>query len=330
LSEIPLEALGRALVVFAAVMATSGALLIAERRVAAFMQYRLGPNRVGPFGLLQPLADTLKFFFKESPVPAGADPILFRLAPVLAALPSLVTFCVIPLAPPSPGGERPFVAADLEVGGLFVLAVSSLSVLGILLAAWSSNNKYGLLGGLRASAQLVSYEIALVLSVLAILASCGSLRLWDVVLAQDGLWNAARQPVAFAAFVVAAFAETNRHPFDFAECEPELVAGYHTEYGGTRFMLFYVGEYAAMTTMAGLGTTLFLGGPDVPFLALEKTPFLLGLASFAAKTAAFLFLYIWVRWTLPRLTFDRLMRFGWKVLLPATLANLVVTGLLAG
>lgn len=312
--------------VFAGVLTVAGGMVFAERKVSAWMQYRIGPNRVGPWGLLQTLADMIKMLFKEAPIPDGANRVFFRLAPLFAAVPALLTFAVVPLGPPARPGGRPLGAADVEVGALFVLAVGSLSVYGILLAGWASNNKYSLLGGLRASAQLVSYEIALVLTVTAVLASAGSLRLYDVARSQDAVWNILRQPLAFALFTVCAFAETNRHPFDFAECEPELVAGYHAEYAASRFMLFFVGEYCTMITMAGMATTLFLGGPDVPFLRLEETPPWAGLLSFAAKTAAFLFLYLWVRWTLPRLTYDRLMRFGWKAMLPASLANLVATG----
>jgi NADH-quinone oxidoreductase subunit H len=315
-----------ALLVFVGVMAVAGGLTLAERKVSAWMQYRVGPNRVGPWGLLQPLADVLKFFFKESTVPEGAHPAFFRLAPALAALPALLAFAAVPVSTPLAPGGRPLGAADLDIGALYVLAVGSLGVYGILIGGWASNNKYSILGGLRAAAQLVSYELALVLTLIAVLASAGTLRLYGVVLAQDAVWNVFTQPVAFALFLVCAFAETNRHPFDFAECEPELVAGYHAEYGATRFMLFYVGEYAAMVTMAGLGTTLFLGGPDVPFVRLADLPWWAGLLSFSAKTGAFLFFYLWVRWTLPRLTYDRLMAFGWKRMLPVSLLNLVATG----
>ena len=314
------------LLVFIGAMSVAGAMTLAERKVSAWMQYRIGPNRAGPWGLLQPLADVAKFFFKESSIPAGANPTFFRLAPLLAAIPALLTFAVVPVSTPLSPGGKPLGAADVEIGALYVLAVGSLSVYGILIGGWASNNKYSLLGGLRAGAQLVSYELALVLTLIAVLASAGSLRLYDVVLAQDSVWNVLTQPVAFALFLVCAFAETNRHPFDFAECEPELVAGYHTEYGATRFMLFYVGEYVAMVTMAGLGTTLFLGGPDVPGVALADLPWWAGLISFSVKTGSFLFLYLWVRWSLPRLTYDRLMAFGWKRMLPVSLANLLATG----
>jgi NADH-quinone oxidoreductase subunit H len=324
-----LVAVLKAVVVFGGLLTTGAILSLAERKVSAWMQYRIGPNRVGPFGLLQPLADGVKFIFKEEVVPAGANRILFRLAPALAALPAMMTIAVIPFA-----GEvvlfgrsyGPLSVADLDIGILYLLAIGSLGVYGVILGGWASNSKYSILGSLRASAQMISYELTLILAVLAVIALAGSLDLRRISEAQAsvGAWHVWRQPLAFVLFVIATFAETNRHPFDFAESEPELVGGFHTEYSGMRFALFFLGEYMAMTVMACLTTTLFLGGPSVPFL--PHAHWTLGLLAFLAKAACFLFLFLWVRWTLPRFRFDQLMRLGWKVALPLALLNLVATG----
>ena len=318
--------------IYGGLLATAALMTLAERKVSAWMQYRVGPNRVGPGGLLQPLADGIKFIFKEEVIPDGANKTLFRLAPVLAALPAMMTVAVIPF-----GGEVEMFGvrtnlsiADLDVGVLYLLAVSGLGVYGVILGGWVSNSKYSLLGGLRASAQMISYELTLILSVLSVIVLAGSLDLRVVVARQAdvadwNLWNlAAPQLLGFVLFVIATFAETNRHPFDFAECEPELVGGFHTEYSSMKFALFFLGEYCAMTVMASLTTTLFLGGPSVPFW--PDAPWWVGLGAFLAKTSVFLFLFIWVRWTLPRFRFDQLMRLGWKVLLPLSLFNLLYTG----
>jgi NADH-quinone oxidoreductase subunit H len=319
----------KAAVILGGLLGTAALMSLAERKVSAWMQYRVGPNRVGPFGLLQPLADGVKFLFKEEVVPAGANPVLFRLAPIAAALPAMLTIAVIPFA-----GEVVILGkdygrlsiADLDVGILYLLAIGSMSVYGVILGGWASNSKYSLLGGLRASAQMISYELTLILTILAVIVLAGSLDLRRIAEAQAtvGAWNVWRQPLAFLLFVVATFAETNRHPFDFAECEPELVGGFHTEYSAMKFALFFLGEYAAMTVMACLTTTLFLGGPSVPFV--PHAPWALGFVAFLAKTSVFLFLFLWVRWSLPRFRFDQLMRLGWKVMLPLALLNLVVTG----
>jgi NADH-quinone oxidoreductase subunit H len=319
----------KAVVVFGGLLSTAALMSLAERKVSAWMQYRVGPNRVGPFGLLQPLADGVKFIFKEEVVPAGANPILFRLAPALAALPAMMTIAVIPFAGDVVlGGTNygPLSVADLDIGILYLLAISSLGVYGIILGGWSSNSKYSLLGALRASAQMISYELTLILTILAVIVLAGSLDLREIAESQStvGSWHVWRQPLAFVLFVIATFAETNRHPFDFAESEPELVGGFHTEYSAMRFALFFLGEYMAMTVMACLTTTLFLGGPSVPFA--PDAHWTLGLAAFLAKAAIFLFLFLWVRWTLPRFRFDQLMRLGWKVFLPLALLNLVATG----
>jgi NADH-quinone oxidoreductase subunit H len=324
-----LVTLVKAAVILGGLLATAGLMSLVERKVSAWMQYRIGPNRVGPFGLLQPLADGVKFLFKEEVVPAGANPVLFRLAPIAAALPAMLTIAVIPFA-----GDVVILGkdygrlsiADLDVGILYLLAIGSMSVYGVILGGWASNSKYSLLGGLRASAQMISYELTLILSILAVIVLAGSLDLRKIAEAQAtvGQWHVWRQPLAFLLFVVATFAETNRHPFDFAECEPELVGGFHTEYSAMKFALFFLGEYAAMTVMACLTVTLFLGGASVPFV--PDAPWALGFVAFLAKTSVFLFLFVWVRWSLPRFRFDQLMRLGWKVLLPLALLNLVVTG----
>jgi len=328
LSDLLVVAL-KTVIVFGGLVSTAAVMSLAERKVSAWMQYRIGPNRVGPFGLLQPLADGVKFIFKEEVVPAGANKILFRLAPALAALPAMMTIAVIPFA-----GEVVLFGksygrlsvADLDIGILYLLSIGSLGVYGVILGGWASNSKYSLLGALRASAQMISYELTLILSILAVIVLAGSLDLRAISESQAtiGQWHVWRQPLAFFLFVVATFAETNRHPFDFAESEPELVGGFHTEYSSMRFALFFLGEYMAMTVMACLTTTLFLGGPSVPFL--PHAHWALGFAAFLAKAACFLFLFLWVRWTLPRFRFDQLMRLGWKVALPLALVNLIATG----
>lgn len=326
---LPLVWLLKSAAIFGGLLGTAAGMTLAERKVSAWIQYRHGPNRVGPWGVLQPIADLVKFIFKEEVAPDGANRWMFRLAPLLAAMPAMLTVAVIPF-----GGKvaeldgKPiyFSVTDLDVGILYVLAIGSLSVYGVILGGWSSNSKYSLLGGLRASAQMVSYELGMILAIVPVIALSGSLDLRAIVDVQDhGVWFVLYQPLAFLIFVVASFAETNRHPFDFAECEPELVGGFHTEYSAMRFALFFLGEYCAMIVMASLVTTLFLGGPSVPFW--PEAPFLIGLGAFALKAGFFLFLFIWVRWTLPRFRFDQLMDLGWKVMLPLALLNLLVTGL---
>jgi NADH-quinone oxidoreductase subunit H len=319
----------KAAIIYGGLLATAGAMTLAERKVSAWMQYRIGPNRVGPWGLLQPVADGIKFLTKEDVVPDGANRLLFRLAPALAAMPAMLTVAVIPFGGRVElfGVSTELSITDLDIGILYVLAIGGLGVYGVILGGWASNSKYSLLGGLRASAQMISYELSLILSILAVIALTGSLDLRQIAEAQPtvGSWLVWRQPLAFLLFVIATFAETNRHPFDFAECEPELVGGFHTEYSSMKFALFFLGEYSAMVVMACLTTTLFLGAFSVPFV--PDAHWALGLAAFLAKTAFFLFLFLWVRWTLPRFRFDQLMRLGWKVMLPFALLNLFVTGL---
>jgi NADH-quinone oxidoreductase subunit H len=305
---------------------------LVERKVSAWMQYRHGPNRVGPWGLLQPLADGVKFIFKEVVIPYGANKPLYLLAPALAAVPAMMTIAVIPFAGDVTLFGRnwgPLAVADIDVGILFLLAVGSMSVYGVILAGWASNSKYSLLGGLRASAQMISYELSLILAILAVVAMAGSINLREIVelQARNGSmvdWNFWKQPLACFLLVVASFAETNRHPFDFAECEPELVAGFNTEYSAMKWAIFFIGEYSAMTVMSSLNVVLFWGGWSVP--GWSAAPWYVGFAAFLAKVSVFLFLFVWVRWTLPRFRFDQLMRLGWKVMLPLALLNLLVTG----
>ena len=331
-----IAALVKILVFVHVALLLSAYMSLVERKVSAWMQDRIGPNRVGPAGLLQPIADGVKFLFKEQVIPGSVDRTLYVLAPAIALVPSFLVMAVIPFGPPMVFGERTvsLAIADLDVGILFVFAISSLSVYGITLAGWSSKSKYPLLGGVRSSAQMISYEICLGLSVVGVFMLTGSLRLTDVVTYQaDGVWNLVTQPIGFLVFVVAAFAETNRLPFDLPEAETELVAGYHTEYSGMKFAMFFLGEYTAMFVFSCLVAVLFLGGWDIPFVSqaalstLGNWGALLGFLSFMVKALAFLFFYVWVRWTIPRFRFDQLMQLGWKVLLPLGLAQIVLTGL---
>ncbi len=322
-------------VVFTAILVGVALLTLAERRICAWMQDRLGPNRVGPQGLLQPAADGLKNLMKEETLPAQADRVLFMLAPAMSFVPALLTFAVIPFATPlpTPWGEVDMVVANLPVGFLYILAFGSLGVYGLVLAGWSSNNKYSLLGGLRASAQMISYEIAMGMSTVAVLLLAGNVTLTDVIAKQSPslfTWNVFPLALAYFIFTVAAFAETNRLPFDLPEAEAELIAGYHTEYSAMKFSMFYIAEYANMVTASALMTTLFFGGWDIPFTTWDNTPpwtllkTILTLAMFSSKVSVFLFLYIWVRWTLPRFRYDQLMALGWRVMLPLALGYLTV------
>ena len=323
----------KVLVVFAGTMLTVLIMIYAERRVSAFIQGRLGPNRVGPKGIFQPLADGIKFLMKEDIIPAGVDKPIFILAPAILLIPALMTFAVIPFGSDITlfGRQIPLQVADVNVGILYILALTSIGVYGIVLAGWSSNSKYSLLGGLRSSAQLISYELAMGLAVVSIILLSGSLKLNDIVGDQQGhflSWNVFKQPLAFLIFLVAVYAETNRLPFDLSEAEQELVGGYHTEYSSMKFAMFFMAEYANMITAAALTITLFFGGWDVPFVneaALGLWGAMLSVTSFILKMGFFLFLFIWVRWTFPRFRYDQLMRLGWKVMLPLALFNIFLT-----
>jgi NADH-quinone oxidoreductase subunit H len=331
--------------VFAALMVAVIMKIWAERRLAGFMQDRLGPNRVGPAGLLQAIADGLKNIMKEETFPTQADRVLFLLAPVMSFVPALLLFAVIPFAAPLPvsfdftlpllgqfvhDGAMPMMVADLPIGFLLILAISSLGVYGIVLAGWSSNSKYAFLGGLRASAQMISYEVALGMSVVTVLILAGNVTLADVIMVQQqSVWFVVALTLGFVLFMVSALAETNRLPFDLPEAEAELVAGYHTEYSSMKFAFFFIAEYAALITWSALIATLFFGGWDVPFTAWDEGEpsvlrTLVTLAAFSAKTLFFIFTYIWIRWTLPRFRYDQLMSLGWKFMLPTALGYILL------
>ena len=324
-----------------------------ERRGSALIQDRPGPNRVGPFGLLQSFADALKFILKEDIIPARAHKWLYTLAPAFGLLPAVTTIAVVPWGRPFILEERTVfgrkifeggrlfepIVADVGVGILVIFALASLGVYGIVTAGWASNNKYSMFGAIRASAQMISYELSLTLAAVAALLVAGSLKLTDVVWMQTGYfvlfdtikipaWNVFSPAMwlSFVIFTVSGFAETNRLPFDFAEAEAELVAGYHTEYSSMKFALFFMAEYMAMATMSALIATLFLGGWDIPYYNEPATflGFLLSALFFTAKVAFLLFVFVWVRWTIPRLKYDILMRLGWKVFLPLALVNIVL------
>jgi len=322
-------------VVFNALIIASAILVYAERKIMGFMQQRYGPYLVGPHGVMQPFADIIKLVFKEELRPKGADKWLFTLAPVLAVLTAFVAFSTVPF-----GAETTLFGlldtpiklgvSDVNVGVLVVFAVTSMGVYGIVLAGWASNSKYSLFGGLRASAQMISYELSYATSLAAVILLAGSLSLREVVDSQAGTWSGFiphwyifLQPIGFIIYVIAGIAETNRAPFDFPEAEQELVAGFNTEYSSVRFALFPQAEYINMVTMSAVATDLYLGGWHFPGI-----PVWLGVLVFIAKIAAFLFFYIWMRWTLPRYRYDQLMYFGWKWLLPASVINLLVTSAL--
>ena len=322
---IVIEALIKSALIAFVLLTAFAYLTFAERKIAALMQVRKGPNRVGPWGLLQPAADGIKLIFKEEVMPAGADKVLFFLAPILTMIPAIVIVAVIPIGPDVElfGSSVRLGITDLNVGLLYILAIASVAVYGIVLAGWSSANKYALLGGLRASAQMISYEIALGLSIIGPIMLAGTLSLQGIVQAQQSsTWYVLWQPLGAMIFLIAGLAELNRAPFDMPEAEQELTAGYFTEYSGMKFSLFFMGEYIKMVAVSAIATTLFFGGYLGPFV--DKLPWL-GILYFAIKTAGFLFLMIWIRLTLPRLRYDQLMAFGCKVLLPLALFNVVIT-----
>jgi NADH-quinone oxidoreductase subunit H len=320
------------LVVFMALQLSAAVAVLMERKVAAFIQQRLGPYRTGPWGVLQPIADVVKLLFKENLRPRAADHFVFLLAPVISAAAAITAFAVVPFGAPTDffgllPEPIPLKVADVNVGILALFAVTSLGVYGVVLAGWSSNSKYSLLGGLRSSAQMISYELAYGLSLASVLLLGNSLSLTEVVDAQAGYWFGVipkwfvfLQPVAFIVFMIAGTAETNRAPFDFPEAEQELVAGYHTEYSSMAFALFFLAEYINMVVVSGVAASLFLGGWHGPLL-----PEWLGWIWFLVKVFGLLFFYIWMRWTLPRYRYDQLMHFGWKYLLPIAVANLFAT-----
>jgi NADH-quinone oxidoreductase subunit H len=314
-----------------------------ERKVVAHIQSRWGPHRVGPHGLLQPMADGIKFLFKEDIMPIEADRLIYLLAPFLAFTLAFLSFAVVPFGESFQVGSHvvSLQVTNLDVGLLFIFAVTSLGVYSIALAGWSSNSKYPLFGGLRSSAQMISYELSLGLAVIGVIMFSGTLNLRDIVLAQQGTWhmhgaetyiphwNIFAQPLGFLVYFTAAIAETNRVPFDLPEGETELVAGFHTEYSSLKFAMFFMSEYANMITVSCIATLLFFGGWSGPTFGITSAALLalLSVFWFAAKVFLFLFFYIWMRGTLPRFRYDQLMAFGWKVLLPAAFANILATGL---
>jgi NADH-quinone oxidoreductase subunit H len=339
--------------VFGGVMLVVALTTLVERRVAGFIQDRYGPNRVGWFGILQPAADGLKNFLKEETMPAAAAQPYFLLGPIISLAPALVTFAVVPFAAPlpTPWGVVEMIVADVPIGILYILALSSLGVYGVVMGGWASNNKFSFLGGLRASAQMVSYEVALGLSVVVVIIMAGNVTLTEMVWQQQQLnfWFAFPISLAFILFVISAFAETNRMPFDMPEAESELVGGFHTEYSGMKYAMYPMAEYSHMLTSSALMATLFFGGWDIPFwtgddaflfqgewirgFAANGAPLAAELAwwktlftflVFGAKTYFFMIVYIWVRWTVPRFRYDQIMQLGWKVMLPTALAYVMV------
>ncbi|MCH9022112.1 MAG: NADH-quinone oxidoreductase subunit NuoH [Planctomycetes bacterium] len=316
------------------ILGTVPIMLLMERKVSGWIQDRIGPNRAGPRGILQPLADGIKLLFKEDFTPAGVDKVLFVLAPCLAMLLAICAMAVIPFAGDLTVGDKviPMQIARVDIGLLYVLGIGSLAVYGVVLGGWASNSKYAFLGGLRAAAQMLSYEVPLGLAVLSIVVLNGSLGLEKIVDQQiAGVWNIFLQPVTFVIFLVCVFAETNRLPFDLAECEQELVAGYHTEYSSMKFAMFFLGEYAHVIVASSMIVVLFFGGWHVPGMAVGPTGIggmLLGMGVFYFKVWCFIFVYLWVRWTLPRFRYDQLMGLAWKGLVPLSLVMLLFNSVL--
>src|SRR5262245_3171165 len=312
-------------VIFGAVMNVVGLLSWVERKVMARVQMRPGPTRVGPFGLLQPLADLLKFVFKEEVIPTQANAFLYIAAPLISLIPAFLTFAVVPFGPS-------LQVTDLSVGLLFVFALTSLGVYGIALGGWSSNSKYPLLGAMRSAAQMISYDLSLTLSVVGVLLIANTLSLRELVISQNSTWagfiprwNIFLQPIAFIVYVISGVAETNRLPFDLAESEQELVAGWHTEYSSMKFLMFMMAEYANLIAVSAIATTLFLGGWNGPMFGPPLVQLVLPILWFVIKIGFFVFFYVLLRSTIPRFRYDQLMKFGWKVLLPLSLANILIT-----
>jgi len=307
-----------------------------ERKVAAFLQDRLGPDRAGPFGILQPLADAGKMFFKEDFIPQNSAKSLFILGPGIAMFTALLTGSIIPWGPQITlfGETFDFQIADINVGILFIVGVVSIGVYGIMIGGWASNNKYSLFGAIRASSQMISYELAMGLSIIAIVMMSGSLSLKDIVAQQHGMnWNVFYQPVGFLIFLICAFAETNRTPFDLAECESELIGGYHTEYSSMKMGFYLFAEYANMFISSTILAVLYFGGYNYPGMQwmvdnVGVNPAnILGIGVLFIKICCFIFFYMWVRWTIPRFRYDQLMNLGWKILIPLSIINIVITGI---
>ena len=325
----------KVLLVFGGLMIGILYLTLAERKFSAYIQGRIGPNRAGRYGLLQPVADGIKFLFKEDVIPTHVDVGLFVIAPILALTPALMLIAIVPFGNELIlyGRRIPLQIADIDVGIIYLLAVASVGVYGAIIGGWASNNKYSLLGGIRASSQIISYEVSFILAVIGIVMTYETLRLSEIVQLQDSFlnWGIFRQPLGFPIFLIATFAETARMPFDLPEADAELVAGYHTEYGSIKFGSFQLAEFAHLITSSAVMATLYFGGWQIPGVVVNESPSLAlslaGVGSFLVKTSIIIFFFILVRWTVPRLRFDQLMQFGWKVLLPAALLNIFLTGL---
>jgi NADH-quinone oxidoreductase subunit H len=329
------------IIMFGVLVLGAAMAVLAERRVSAFIQERLGPNRVGPEGIIQPFADVVKLVMKEDIVPTQANRFIHDLAPIISITIALSTFAIVPFGNTIElfGRQIKLIIADVDIGILYLLALTSIGVYGVSLAGWSSNNKYSLLGGLRSSAQLISYELSMGLSLIGVLMISGTLRLDQIVLQQTAYWwgiipqwNIILQPFGFITFLIAAFAETNRLPFDLPEAEPELVGGYHTEYTGMKFGLFFLAEYANVITSSAIIVTLFFGGWHLPWIdQLGISPLFLSIVqifTFLTKVIFFVLFFIIVRWTIPRFRYDQLMGIGWKVMLPIAIANFLITGII--
>jgi len=317
----------KSVVIVVALLTVFAYTMLLERKILGYIQLRLGPNRTGPWGLMQPVADAVKLIFKEDIIPADADRPTYHLAPIISLFVALAAFAVIPVAPPIQlfGQTIEFSVINPNAGVLVLLATTSMGVYGLTLAGWGSQSKYALLGSLRSTAQMISYELALGMSLIGVVLMAGSLNLYEIVAAQERLWYILLNPIGFLVFFISAVAEVNRVPFDLPEAETELVSGYHTEYSGIRFAMFAMAEYVNMITMSSLVTLLYLGGWNGP--SWLPVP---GFVWFALKVALLLFVFVWLRATLPRLRYDRLMAFGWKVLLPVAFVNLLGTALVVG
>ena len=335
IGEMIIFSLIKILIIVGLLFLTVAYLVYFERKVSAWAQNRIGPNRVGWKGVLQPFADVFKLLLKEDIVPEKSERVIHALAPMIALFVAFTTFAVIPFGPDVKifGYDIPLVVADVNIGVLFILALTSLGVYAITLAGWSSGSKYSLLGGIRSSAQMISYEISMGFSVGGVLLLSESLRPIAIVQSQSGwMWNAIIQPIGFITFVVSAFAETNRLPFDLPEAEPELVGGFHTEYSSMKFAGFFLSEYANMTIASAFIVTLYLGGWQIPYIDLLGLPsglvIVLQIGAFIFKLIALLFFFLWVRWSLPRFRYDQLMSLGWKVMFPLSLINIIWVALL--
>ncbi|MDP1744594.1 MAG: NADH-quinone oxidoreductase subunit NuoH, partial [Bacteroidota bacterium] len=320
-------------VVFAVTLVVAMYSTYAERKVAAFLQDRIGPNRAGPFGILQPLADGIKMFMKEEVIPGASNKALFIIGPSLVLLTACMTGVVIPWGSPLiiDGTVYPLQITDVNIGILYLFGVISLGVYGIMIGGWASNNKYSLLGAIRASSQMISYEVAMGLSIIALVMTTGTLSLGQIAEQQHGWhWNVLVQPLGFFIFIICAFAETNRAPFDLPECETELVGGYHTEYSSMKLGFFLFAEYINMFISSAVIATFYFGGYNMPFIErFVQDPnwlAILGVVFLFMKIVFFIFVFMWVRWTLPRFRYDQLMNLGWKILIPLSLLNIVITG----